>query len=61
MADLQLPGTARLLSKPEETVVQCVAPAEAVEEEEREEVTAEAGKAEPELIKRKAGEEEPEA
>jgi large subunit ribosomal protein L25 len=50
-ADVQLPEGVNLLSDPEMIVVHCVEP---VEEEE----AAAAGAAEPEIIGRKAGEEE---
>ena len=56
VSDLELPPTVRVLDDAEAVVVQCVVPAEAPEEEA---VSAEG--VEPELIGRKAGEEEAEA
>ena len=53
MADVELPAGATLLSDPEQIVVQCVAPMEALDED----ATA-AGGAEPEIIGRKAEDEE---
>lgn len=54
MAEVELPAGATLLSDPEQIVVQCVAPLETLEEA----GMPGAGAAEPEIIGRKAGEEE---
>jgi large subunit ribosomal protein L25 len=56
VSDLELPPTVRVLEDAEAVVVQCVVPAEAPEEE-----AAPTEGVEPELIGRKAGEEEAEA
>ena len=56
VSDLELPPTVRVLDDAEAVVVQCVVPAEAPEEE-----AAPTEGVEPELIGRKAGEEEAEA
>jgi large subunit ribosomal protein L25 len=53
LGQLKLPRTAKILADPEMVVVQCVAPIEVPEE-----VLAEAGEAEPEVIGRKPAEEE---
>ena len=56
MGEVELPAGATLLSDPEQIVVQCVAPMEALEEE----GAPGAGAVEPEIIGRKAEDEEEE-
>jgi large subunit ribosomal protein L25 len=52
LGQLKLPKTAKILADPDAVVVQCVAPMEELEE-----IPAEAGEAEPEVIGRKSAEE----